>query len=68
MKNRIPISEEAKKGFSPSRRSALTRLARIAAACGAIVLSGISTQNAFASGNLGTYQGPDPKDVNFDGR
>jgi len=68
MKKRIPISPDtAGENFAPSRRSTLTRLARIAKACGAIVLFGVSAEKTFASGNIGTYQG-NPPNVNFDGR
>jgi hypothetical protein len=66
MKKRIPINQgEPNKDFRLSRRSALTRLARIAQACGAIVLFGVSAEKTFASGNVGTYQG-NPSNVIFD--
>lgn len=68
MKKRIAVSPEAAANdFAPSKRSTLTRLARIAKACGAIVLFGVSAEKTFASGNIGTYQG-NPPNVNFDGR
>ena len=67
MKSRIPIStSETTDDSNFSRRTTLTRLAKIAKACGAIVLFGVSTEKAYASGNIGTYQGT-PPNVNFDG-
>jgi hypothetical protein len=67
MKSRIPIGEfEPNDDSNFSRRTTLTRLARIAKACGAIVLFGVSSEKAYASGNIGTYQGT-PPNVNFDG-
>ena len=67
MKRRIPIGQSEESDVSSSsRRTTLTRLARIAQACGAIVLFGLSTEKSYASGNLGTYIG-DPSNVIFDG-
>ena len=65
MKKRITVNPP-QGDFAPSRRSTLTRLARIAKACGAITLFGVSAEKSFASGNLGTYQG-NIENVNFDG-
>ena len=71
MKSRIPISPQEpdapNKNSNVSRRTALTRLAKIAKACGAIVLFGLTSEKAYASGNIGTYQGEVPN-VDFDGR
>jgi hypothetical protein len=67
MKSRIPIGQfEPDDDSNFSRRTTLTRLARIAKACGAIALFGVSSEKAYASGNIGTYQGS-PPNVNFDG-
>lgn len=67
LKSRIPIgTSEITDDSNFSRRTTLTRLAKIAKACGAIVLFGVSTEKAYASGNIGTYQGT-PPNVNFDG-
>jgi hypothetical protein len=67
MKNRIPISEAAVEADMPTRRSALTRLARIAKACGAITVFGLAPEIAYASGCV-AYYNKNPSDVNFDGQ
>lgn len=67
MRERISIGlPESTNEFAPSRRAALTRLARIAQACGAFVLFGFKAQKAYASGNLGSWW-PADKIVDFDG-
>ena len=66
MRNRIPISESSVNEDIPTRRSALTRLARIAKACGAITVFGLAPELAYASGCTAYYQGNTPN-VNFDG-
>jgi hypothetical protein len=66
MKNRIPISERAIDEKIVTRRSALTRLARIAQAAGAVGVFGLAPEIAYASGCVAYYQG-NPPNVNWDG-
>ena len=67
MRNRIPISETLVDEDTETRRSVLTRLARIAKACGAITVFGLAPELAYASGCIAYYQG-NPPNVNFDGQ
>ena len=53
MRNRIPINDALVDEDTLTRRSVLTWLARIAKACGAIAVFGLTSELAYASGNLG---------------
>lgn len=66
MKRRIPVSKSLAEDGSITRRSALTRLARIAKAAGAVTVFGLAPEAAYASGNLGNWN-PSDRTVYFDG-
>ena len=66
MRRRIPINKTLRDEPAITRRSALTRLARIAKACGAITVFGLAPETAYASGNIGNWD-PDKSTVYYDG-
>jgi hypothetical protein len=66
MRRRIPIGKGSSEEDRMTRRSALTRLARIAKACSAIAVFGLAPEITYASGNLGNWD-PGNKTVYFDG-
>lgn len=66
MRRRIKIGKGPSDDELMTRRSALTRLARIAKACGAIAVFGLAPETSYASGNLGNWD-PGNRTVYFDG-
>lgn len=65
MKTRVRIGKaDAGDATGRSKRATLTRLAKIAQACGAIVLFGLSSDKSYAQ--VGRYVG-NPERVIFDG-